>query len=87
MPKDSHKEGRLLLAINAIKIDQIKSVRKAAEMYDVPRSTLQDRLQGSISQPDNSQHKCKLTSTEENILVQWILSIKKCGAPLRLSIV
>ena len=27
--------------------------------------------------------KCKLIETEESMLLQWIFSMNKCGAPLR----
>ena len=38
------KEGKLLLAISALKKKEISNIREAARLYDVPRSTLQDRL-------------------------------------------
>jgi predicted HTH domain antitoxin len=44
--KAIEQEGRLVLAINAIKKQQITKIREAARLYDVPRSTLQARLQG-----------------------------------------
>ena len=87
MPKDSHKEGRLLLAIRAIRTDQIKFVWKAAQIYDVSKTTLCDHFQESIAQNDNSQHKCKLIFIEKNTLVQWILSMEKHEASLRLNII
>jgi hypothetical protein len=40
------QEGRLQLAISALKKNEIPSIRRAADIFDVPRSTLQDRLNG-----------------------------------------
>ena len=40
------QEGRILLAIKAIKNQEISSIREAARRFDVPRATLQDRLRG-----------------------------------------
>ncbi len=83
MPKDSGQDGRLELAIQAVKNGQIISIQKAAQLYDIPRSTLRDRLNGSQEQVLVNRTKRKLTVTEEDILLQWILTMDKRGAPLR----
>jgi predicted HTH domain antitoxin len=44
--KRMEQEGRILLAIDAIQKQEITSLRRAAEVYDVPRSTLTSRLHG-----------------------------------------
>jgi predicted HTH domain antitoxin len=36
------QEGRIQLAISALKKNEISSIRRAAEIFNVPRSTLQD---------------------------------------------
>jgi hypothetical protein len=38
--KSANQEGRILLALNDLKNGRIKSIRVAAELYDIPRSTL-----------------------------------------------
>jgi hypothetical protein len=38
----SNQEGRILLAIQALKLGQFQSVQAAAKVYDIPRSTLRD---------------------------------------------
>ena len=83
MPKDSSQEGRLLLAIKAIELGQITSIRKAASLYNVPRSTLQTRFNGRRQLAIANRTKRKLTETEEYTLLQWILTMDKRGAPLR----
>ncbi|MCG3562200.1 hypothetical protein L8957_28975, partial [Klebsiella pneumoniae] len=40
------QEGRIQLAISALRKNEISSIRRAAEIFNVPRSTLQDRLNG-----------------------------------------
>ena len=40
MPNDPGQFGRLELAIQAVKSGQISTIRKAANLYDVPRTTL-----------------------------------------------
>jgi len=46
-------EADILLAISAIYSKQIGSVRQAAATYNVPRSTLTDRLAGKPSRRDS----------------------------------
>jgi hypothetical protein len=41
------KEGKMLIATNSIEKNQIKSIRDASRVFDVPFSTLQHRLQGT----------------------------------------
>jgi predicted HTH domain antitoxin len=46
---DSFKEGHILLAISAIQKDvNGLSIGKAAHLYDVPWTTLRDRLNGRL---------------------------------------
>ena len=70
MPKDSGQGGRLELAIRAVKSGQITSVRKAAQLYDIPRTTLQKRLNGIKERSIVNRTKRKLTETEEETLLQ-----------------
>ena len=47
MARGLQHEGRLTLANKAVTTGQITSLREAAGLYDVPRSTLRDRVNGS----------------------------------------
>ena len=38
--QSSSQEGRILLAIQAIRQGHIQNVKSAVEMYDIPRTTL-----------------------------------------------
>ena len=44
--RSPQKEGRLLLATLIYQENKILSVYKAAKLYNIPESTLQDRLKG-----------------------------------------
>jgi len=79
--QDSSKEGRFLLAIRAYQNGQFSSIRAAAKAYDVSKSTLTARLRGRTSHADSAPNCQKLTSIEESTLVEWILSMDKCGMP------
>ena len=73
--KSSNQEGRILLAIQAIKERQIESTRAAAVLYDIPESTLCNRINGMTSRCDSTPNSCKLTSQEELAIIQYILEL------------
>ncbi|KFZ24980.1 hypothetical protein V502_00540, partial [Pseudogymnoascus sp. VKM F-4520 (FW-2644)] len=50
--KSSNQEGRILLAMQAIKQGTCQTVQAAAVLYDVPRTTLRDRIHGITSRRD-----------------------------------
>ena len=77
------QEGRVLLAISSLRKKEITNIREAARLYDVPRTTLQRRLNGSTNRAEKQANGLKLTKEEEESLVQWILSMDQCGAAPR----
>jgi transposase len=77
------QEGRLLLAIQAIKKEEISSIRDAANRFQVPRSTLQRRLRGTSNRAESRANNHKLTQIDEDSLKQWILSMDQRGASPR----
>ena len=80
-PQLLQKEGRLLLTKYAIQNNQFSSVRKATKSYDVPRTTLRHRIEGSLSIAESNSQKRKLKLSEEQALVQWILDLDRRGFP------
>ncbi|RFU25062.1 hypothetical protein B7463_g11274, partial [Scytalidium lignicola] len=80
---DASQEGRIALAINALKNGQIKSIRSAACNFDVPRNTLNARFHGRVQKGTTYTKSFKLTQFEEESLVQWIISMGKRGMPPR----
>jgi len=70
MPKkpDVQQEGRILQAINAIKNNEIASIRHAARVFEVPRSTLTDRLHGHFEIGTAFNKSFKMTQLEEESL-------------------
>ena len=85
--KSLDHEGRIALALNALKNNQITSRRAAASLFDVPESTIRDRMNGITSRADIRANNHKLTQNEEDSLVQWILSMDSRGAAPRPSTV
>jgi hypothetical protein len=85
--KSIEQEGRILLAIQALKNDEFTSIRQAARIFSVPNSTLRDRLLGSKSQADIRANGHKLSENEEISLLKWILSMDDRGSAPRPSMV
>ena len=81
------QEGRILLAIQAFKNREISSIREVARRFNIPRSTLQDRLCGHQQRAISRANLSKLTEIEEESLEKWILSMDLRGAAPRPSIV
>ena len=81
--QSSNQEGRILLAINAIKQGQFQSVRAAAMSYNVPETTLRRRAHGVTPRRDCTPNSRKLTPYEESALVQYILNLDSRGFPPR----
>jgi len=79
MSKALEHESRILLAIEALKSGQIRSLRKAAAAFDVPLSTLHDRRAGRVTRQESQVGHRKLSPTEETALVQWIESMDDRG--------
>lgn len=60
-------------------IDERKSVREAAEKYDVPRSTLGDRISGRVLPGATSGPHSYLTREEEKELVSFLCRAAQIG--------
>ena len=73
------QEGRIALAVNALKQGHFTSIRGAAKSYDVPFTTLRRRVRGQLARHDIRPPNYKLTSIEESTLVKWILSMDQRG--------
>ena len=81
------QEGRILLAIQAFKNQEVSSIREVARRFNIPRSTLQDRLSGHQNRAISRANSYKLTEIEEESLQKWILSMDSRGSAPRPSMV
>ncbi|CBF84396.1 hypothetical protein AN9046.2 [Aspergillus nidulans FGSC A4] len=64
------KEGRLLLAVQAIKKKEITLICEAAHHFNVPESILCTRLRGTTNRAESRANGHKLTEIEEEVLKQ-----------------
>jgi hypothetical protein len=79
------QEARIILAIEAIRTSKKLSLRKAAKIYNVPRSILTNRVNGQISIRDRRRVAQKLTELEEEVIVQYIIDLDNRGFRPRLA--
>jgi hypothetical protein len=80
----SSYEARIILALEAIQKDKNLSIRVAAKLYDVRRSTLHDRLAGRRARRDIPANSKKLTELEEEAIVRYTIELATRSFPPRL---
>jgi hypothetical protein len=83
--KSIEQEGRILLAIKAIQNGRITTVAAAARSFDVPRTTLADRMKGipNLYEARGTGHK--FTQLEEESIQDWLISMDQRGAALTIA--
>ena len=62
------QEGRILLAIQAFKNQEISSIREVTRRFEVLKSTLLCRLGSTLSRANSRANCSKLTETKEESL-------------------
>ena len=79
------KESKIILAIEAIRTSKKLSRRKAAKIYGVPFSTLNDRMNGRTSLRESRPAITNLTILEEEVIIRNILDMDSRGFAPRLA--
>ena len=79
------QEARIIIAIEAIQSTKKISHRRAAKLYDVPPSTLRDRINGAPPRSEYRHKSHNLDELEESVLVQYILDMDERGFAPRLA--
>jgi hypothetical protein len=75
----TYTEEVLQLAIQAVR-DGL-SQHQAAKQYGIPRTTLHDRLRGSLSIQAAKEPSQRLSSEQEGYLRDWVLAQASLGLP------
>ena len=78
-------EARIILAIEAVRSSSKMSIRRAATLYEVPRSSLAHRLAGRTPRNETEANCHKLTGIEEEVIVRNILELDSRGFAPRLA--
>ena len=79
------QESRIILAIEAIRTCKKMSQRRAAKLYNVPRTSLANRIAGRTPRPETKPNRAKLSELEEGVIVRYILDLDYRGFAPRLS--
>jgi len=74
-------EEKLQKAIISLQLKEFKSISKAAEHFEVPKSTLIARVAGRKSRTQSHEMAQILSNAEENTLVRWISRLTITGFP------
>ena len=77
------KEPRIQMAIAAWNEKKFKSILKAAKVFEVPETTLRERLAGIKPRSETRANGYKLTEIEEKSLVKQLLDADKRGFAIR----
>jgi hypothetical protein len=78
------QEEKVQLAIKALQDGTILSQRKAALIYNVPRTTLQQRLHGRRSAKESQQSQQRLSVQEEDSIKRCITTMTSWGWPVNI---
>ena len=78
------QEGRLLLAIKAIKDGRYPSAAAAARSFDLPVSTLKARLNGREAASEKRHNRFLFSEVAEQSIEKWLLDMDTRGAALTL---
>ena len=74
MASTSNKH-QLQLACQTFEKDLQLSICKAARLYNIPRTTLSNRINGRPTRIDTIANSQKLTALEEEVIVQKIFDL------------
>jgi hypothetical protein len=74
-----NKEGRILLALQAFKRHQFKTLRAAAAAFSVSQDTLRRRRDGKPSRRDTIPPRQNMTPMEESVIIQHIIDLDSRG--------
>ena len=73
------------MATEAIQNNRNLSRRQAARIYKVPEITLRSKINGRTSRDDSCHGRQKLTESEENAIIQYVLDLDEQGFPPRIA--
>lgn len=79
------QEARIILAIEAIQSSKKITLRTATKLYNMPRSTLSDRMNGHSTIHERRPANHNLTKTEEEVIVRYILDLDARGFAPRIA--
>ena len=80
----SYSEDTLTIALTAYRKGEYTSIRKCAYAFNIPTSTLSDRLTRANSRSKSHESQKILSTAEEQTLIKTITRLSKSGLPITL---
>ncbi|KAM9874243.1 transposase [Verticillium dahliae] len=77
------KESQLILALQAMERNPELSMRRAADIFNVPKTTLRRRRNGTPSRRDSPPNSANLNEGEEQAVIRYILDMDSRADPPR----
>jgi len=78
------KESRVILALEALQKNPKLSLHAAAKIYNVTINTIRNRRDGKPARYDTTPSSRRLTNSEEEAIIQYILELIARSFPPRL---
>ena len=82
----TYSEDTLLTALTAYRNGEYILIRKCAYAFNIPTSTLSDRLSIRTSRSKSHEPQKILSTAEEETLLKTITRLSKSGCPITLSL-
>ena len=79
------QEVRILLIIQVIRTNQQMSIRRVVKTYDVPQTSLRNRMKNCTSKTEERNVQHNLTPIKEETLIQYILDLNSRGFSSRIN--
>jgi len=76
-----YTEADVQLAISDLTRNQIQSIRRAGRIYEVPKTTILRRRDGTRARRDCEPNSKRLTKVEEEVILHHILEASLRGVP------
>ena len=81
--QSSSNENKIIMALQAINQNLKLSIKRASQIYEVPRTTLINRRDGIQSKCDISSKSKNLTDLKKKIIFEHIIDLINCSFLLR----
>jgi hypothetical protein len=73
----SNKEEDIQKALIDLRTKRFRSIRQSAAFHNVSKSTLAHRARGRLARTTIDPNSQRLSSTQENVLLQWIQDLQR----------
>ncbi|KAI6246570.1 hypothetical protein HI914_05255 [Erysiphe necator] len=80
---DARRKSQIIMALEEINCGRAKSVRAAVITFEVPYTTLRDRMNGVTWKGDKRNNAIIFTLSEENSIVKYIIDLDSKGYPAK----